>query len=245
MKHIKTLKWDGLQASIGLDDQFCTIAYEQPARSLSSAVLSGGFSEIRRVLNLKVQANPESIKMTDRTSWDPPEKTLSDFISDNGWSGPAAGMMTSALMESFRFSERNEAWGGVFCALTAGISNARAAGDEADFLPEVKGVQLPTGTINIMIGTNAALSDAALAEALMIATEAKTAVLFKYGVISTLSGSPATGTGTDSIIVSSGSGPKADFCGKHTKLGQLIGETVSEALCSSVEYLIERGFATL
>ncbi len=240
MRQICTLDWEGLQADIALADHFSTIGYHAPVRSLSSAVLGGGFNDIRRVLNLKVQANPDEIKMTEKTFWDPPEKTLAEFVSSQGWEGPAAGMMTSALMESFRFSVREESWGGVFCSLTAGISNALAAGDAAAFLPEVKGNELPTGTINIMVGTNAELSDSALAEALMVATEAKTAILFSFGIKSTLSGAPATGTGTDSLIISSGSGPKADYCGKHTKIGQLIGETVSEALASSVAYLLQR-----
>ncbi len=66
MRQICTLDWEGLQADIALADHFSTIEYHTPVRSLSSAVLGGGFNEIRRVLNLKVQANPDEIKMTER-----------------------------------------------------------------------------------------------------------------------------------------------------------------------------------
>lgn len=240
MKCIDTVKWDGLDSRIYLSDNFCTIDFQNRVRSLSSAVLGGGFSEINRAVNLKVQANPEGSPADESRVWDPPEKTIGDFAEGMNWKGPIAGMLTSALMESFRFSIKEEGWGGVYCVLTAGLSNARAAGDPGDFHPEIKGEKLPTGTINLLVGTNASLSDAALAEAIMIATEAKASVLSRYGVTSRLTGSVATGTGTDSILIASGQGPDAAFCGKHTKIGQLIGETVIEALSSSVEYLLER-----
>lgn len=241
MRDSRTLAWDGLGCQIECTDHYVTIAYDRLVRSLSSAVYNGGGSQIRRILNLKVQANPEEIRLTEQTLWAPPEKTLADFIASRGWEGPAAGMMTSALMESYRFSCRQEEWGGVFCALTAGVSNALAAGDEADFHPQLCSEELPTGTINIMLGTNLRLSDAALTEAIMVATEAKAAVLFSHGVRSIRSSAPATGTGTDSIIVSSGSGQRVEFCGKHTRVGQLLAETVIEALGSSLEYLLCRG----
>lgn len=240
IKSISKIRWRGLEADIYLHRQFNTIEYHKPVKSLSSAVLCGGYSKIRRALNLKVQANPEGSFSEENESWDPPDKTLMSLIETMDWSGPVAGMMTSALMESFRFAMREEPWGGVFCALTAGLSNARAAGDKGDFHPEVKGEMLPSGTINIMIGTNASLSEAALAEAIMIATEAKASVLSRYEIKSPVSGDPATGTGTDSIIISSGYGPEVSFCGKHTKIGELMGATVIDALSSSVEYLISR-----
>lgn len=240
MRDSRTLAWDGLGCQIECTDHYVTIAYDRLVRSLSSAVYNGGGAQIRRVLNLKVRANPEELKLTELPQWDPPEKTLAEFIASRGWEGPAAGMMTSALMESYRFSLRQEEWGGVFCVLTAGVSNALAAGDDADFHPQVCSEELPTGTINIMLGTNLHLSNAALTEAIMVATEAKAAVLFSHGVRSIRSSVPATGTGTDSIIVSSGNGQKVDFCGKHTRVGQLFGQTVTEALGSAVEYLQSR-----
>ncbi len=76
MRQICTLDWEGLQADIALADHFSTIGYHAPVRSLSSAVLGGGFNDIRRVLNLKVQANPDEIKMTEKTFWDPRRRPL-------------------------------------------------------------------------------------------------------------------------------------------------------------------------
>ena len=239
MEVLHKIEWIGLEAELLRGESFCGLDLFTPRKTLSSAVLGGGLNSIQRVLNLKVTANPEGQSIEEKT-WDPPEDSLQNLANRNGWKGPLAAMMTSAEMESLRFSVKEEEWGGVFCILTAGISNARAAGDEGSYPPEIVLSSLPTGTINIMVGTNADLSDAALAEALMIITEAKTAVLTRYNVISPISGKSATGTGTDSVLMTSGNGPKADFCGKHTRLGQFIGEAVTEALSSSMEYLVKR-----
>jgi adenosylcobinamide amidohydrolase len=62
-----------------------------------------------------------------------------------------------------------------------------------------------------------------MVEAVQIVTEGRVRALYENGIKSCRSDLLATGTGTDCIaIVSLGDGVEC-YCGKHTKLGELIG----------------------
>jgi len=165
----------------------------------------------------------------------PPETTLGRYARDRRWPGPAMGMMTAASMASCRVAWRSESGVAVCVVLTAGLANARRAGDKADCRDGNAGA-LPAGTINILAATNAALTDAALLEALMIMTEAKAAVLSEHGIVSPVSGLVATGTGTDCAAMACGEGPSLRFCGKHVLFGEMLARAVMEALSSSISW---------
>ena len=94
----------------------------------------------------------------------------------------------------------------------------------------------PAGTINIMLLSNIRLTDAAMARALITITEGKTAALQDLNVPSTYSKTvQATGTGTDSIIVVSGTqGPQASYTGGHSKIGELIGKASHQAVLEAL-----------
>jgi adenosylcobinamide amidohydrolase len=75
------------------------------------------------------------------------------------------------------------------------------------------------------------LSVAALAEALQLAVEARVLAVQQIGLMSVRSRLPATGTGTDCIVIAApeGSADKRGliaYTGKHTELGELIGRVV-------------------
>jgi iron complex transport system substrate-binding protein len=110
----------------------------------------------------------------------------------------------------------------VTALVTAGVeSNAvRMSQDSGDFYEP--------GTINIIILTNMALSPRAMTRAVISATEGKTAALWDMDVRSTYTSlvNPATGTGTDEIIVVGGRGAAIENAGGHTKMGELIAKAV-------------------
>ena len=88
------------------------------------------------------------------------------------------------------------------------------------------------GTINTMVFINQELIPGAMVRTVMTATEAKTAVLQELAVNSRYSDGLATGTGTDQIAVAcrlTGKTPLT-WAGKHSKLGELIGRTVHDAI---------------
>lgn len=120
--------------------------------------------------------------------------------------------------------------------VTAGAeTNALRTGvDEGAY---VEGGEEPKGTVNILILTDARLTDGAMARAIITATEAKTAAFQDLKVPSSYTkGIQATGTGTDSIIVASGkTGPVVTQTGGHSKIGELIGKAVYEAVLVALE----------
>ncbi len=92
-----------------------------------------------------------------------------------------------------------------------------------------------TGTVNIILITNANLTEGAMAKAIITITEAKTNVFQELDIRSTKKPHlQATGTGTDSVIVVGGYGKKVGYTGGHSKIGELIAKvvkkTVKEAL---------------
>ncbi len=88
------------------------------------------------------------------------------------------------------------------------------------------------GTINTMLFIGRELTPGAMVNAVMTATEAKTAALQELDVGSRYSNGLATGTGTDQIGVAARleAGIPLTSAGKHTILGELIGKTVCSAI---------------
>jgi len=124
----------------------------------------------------------------------------------------------------------------VTAIVTAGArSNAIRTG--VDQGPYVESVEEKQGTVNIILLTNAILTDGAMARAVITATEAKTAAFQELNVPSSYTqNAQATGTGTDNVIIVSGTkGPKVKYTGGHSKMGELIGKAVFEAVALGLE----------
>ena len=122
----------------------------------------------------------------------------------------------------------------VTALVTAGAkTNAQRTGvDEGTY---IEGEE-PKGTVNILILTNARLTDGAMARALITITEAKTAAFEDLQIPSSYTkGVQATGTGTDSIIIATGTtGPKVTYTGGHNRIGELIGKAAYEAVIEAL-----------
>lgn len=145
-----------------------------------------------------------------------------------------ARMATAADMDNLAVVTKRHGPLTVTVLATAGArSNAIRTGVDAGTYIEN---QTPAGTINIMVLTNIRLTDAALARSLITITEGKTAALEDLRVPSTYTPAvQATGTGTDSIIVVSGTqGPQASYTGGHSRIGELIGKASREAVIAAL-----------
>lgn len=207
-------------------EKYILLTFNEQMQALSSCVLNGGAQNIRHVLNLKV--------VDDATINEDPALTLSHICGELGLTENCIGMMTAAPMHTLRYKT---CWFGdvYFSAIvTAGLGNARRAGDPADI--DCSTSQLPAGTINLVVSTNACLGPAALVEALMMATEAKVAALVARDVRSAKSGEVATGTGTDAVaIVFNPNGVPLRYVGKHVLAGEMLAQAVICALTASLE----------
>lgn len=141
----------------------------------------------------------------------------------------SAFLHTGADVANLAYAERGSDGIRVGVLATAGVQgNAmRSSVDVGNYVEP--------GTINLIILTNRKLSPAAMARSLITATEAKTAALEDLDIRSAYTGTAATGTGTDNVVVVSGSGAPASMSGGHTKLGELVAKAVYAAMREAIE----------
>lgn len=218
---------------VSLDEQALTVSFSGHQPMLSSAVMNGGFQQAHGWINLRVP--PKCIVGVASL-----ESVFQPHLPDVNKC--YAGMMTAASMKSCRIASNTiidssgiEAKLSVL--LTSGIGNLRCAGDTAEYR-ELQAVPKKVGTINILLGCSRPLTPAAMAEAIMMATEAKVAALIDLQLLSPVSGNMATGTGTDAIAITSpavsNNEPAIEFVGKHTIIGETLARLVIDALKDSI-----------
>lgn len=149
-------------------------------------------------------------------------------------------MSTGVDMDNLAVCEKSYQEFKVCCLATGGAKNnaMRMGVDGASWVERDKNFRNMLGTINIILLTNAILSDGAMARAIITATEAKTAALQDLNVRSTFAPqNQATGTGTDNMIIVSGKGPsKTIRCtGGHTKMGELMAISTKIAVSEAIK----------
>lgn len=148
----------------------------------------------------------------------------------------AVGLLTSRSLASY--TDLVVAYGDISarCVVTVGLGNALRAGD----LPGVSG---RIGTINVLCRVSVPLAPEALLEGLALATEARALAVREGNVPSVRSGEPASGTGTDCVVIAApceGAGHR--YAGKHTAVGHVIGASVRDATAAGVAaWQSERG----
>jgi adenosylcobinamide amidohydrolase len=141
----------------------------------------------------------------------------------------AIGLLTSRDVGSYTDVERSCDGLAARCIATVGMGNALRAGDPP-------GPTARIGTINLLCRVSVPLADEALLEALGLATEARALAVHESGIASTASGLPASGTGTDCIVIAAPRAlGRARYAGKHTALGHVIGASVLEAVRAGIE----------
>lgn len=196
---------------------------QQPHRCLSWAPARPGFAVTSRVAWLFLELN-ELAAAADPLLWFE-QRLRGEGLED------AVGLLTSRRRYQHSVAEVIQDDGGCMCVATVGLSNALAAGDAATVR-----VGSACRTINLLCVVSEPLTDGALVEAVALVAEARAAVLMESGFRSTVSDMPATGTGTDCIVVACASttAPAAAYCGKHTAVGERIGKAVRNAVGQGV-----------
>lgn len=161
------------------------LVWRAPAgsRAASSAVLGGGIRPVDAWMNAMVHrdyAEPD------------PEAHVRSLAARLGITGRVCGMITAADVRRHRTAED----AGVRVVATVGLGVPVLAASPEPVSPDpAPDRRVPgAGTINLLVDVPVALSDAALLNALMTATEAKTQALFDAGF-------RATGTASDAVCV--------------------------------------------
>ena len=212
------------EATVYTTPDYLRIAFGARQRALSSAILNGGLVDATDFLNLRVDGDIEVNEA--------PEVSLQRFAAAHGCGAHPVGMMTAASMKSLRVATDRTPNRELSVLVTTGLDNARRAGDPADY--DDNAVP-PAGTINLAIVAAFPMPAATMAEMLMLATEAKAAVLQELAITSPVSGAVATGTGTDATAVFTPAHcEQVVYAGKHTRLGQILATLVMDAVRDSI-----------
>src|ERR1700744_5121671 len=166
----------------------------------------------------------------------------------------AAVMQTAANVNYAAIVASSDLKVTVTAVVTAGVhGNAACAGDPATWRETETGWEKGvapassgpvTGTINTMLLINHALTEGALARAVITMAEAKSAALQRLAVRSLYSADFATGTGADQCCLAAvlggggGDGGAKEFVSTspHSKLGELIGMTVRDATLEALRW---------
>ena len=214
------------------------IMFNRPRKVLSTSVYNGGYSEtLAAVFNH--DCNPGAgMACTLRA---PTYEEHMRLIAGEAGLNPdrVTGMATAASMDNVAVCAREYENLTVTALVTGGIEvNGGRAGDPAThFQPLEKEAITKPGTINIMLVIDADLPAGVLARALVTCTEAKTAALQELLADSRYSSGLATGSGTDqTIIIANPASPLyLESAGKHSKLGELIGLAVKQAVKEALQ----------
>lgn len=192
------------------------VSLEQKQRVLASSLIGGGLQEAHSIVNMHVVKGYANLD---------PNSDFQDLVKGYGVSEPAVGLLTAAYVMETRIAYEETPLGKVYCLATAGLSNANAAGYSLPY-------DYQAGTINFILLVEQNLTDGALVNAVITATEAKTAELHRKQIL-TPEGFPATGTSTDTIAIASlGKGAADPFAGPATWVGWAIARTVRESLAA-------------
>ncbi|MEU6156432.1 adenosylcobinamide amidohydrolase [Actinosynnema sp. NPDC047251] len=183
-------------------------SFPDGVRALSTAVVGGGLGPCRWVVNVEVD---------DQYHRDPVAH-VAELAGAWGLTGPGAGLLTAAVVaESAAGTDR-----GVECVATVGLSHPAYAAASAS-----AGAWTP-GTINTVCWVPVGLSDGALVNAVVTATEAKAQALADAGV-------RGTGTPSDAIVVCCPEGGGEPYGGPRSLWGQRIANAVHQATSAGAQ----------
>lgn len=195
----------------------------EPLRSISNGVYGEGIQWIRHFCNFHVP------KKYNGSS---PQADVKQWLEDlNIPLEEAAGMMTAVYLEDRTVLKKKTAEYSFLAVVTAGVGNAVDITHDlsADHLGHI-------GTINTMLFIDGHLTDGALVNALLSATEAKTKALVDMQVKDKETNTLATGTSTDCLLIAATQkGVATPYAGSGTTLGKGIGQTVYEATVLSLQ----------
>jgi len=212
-----------------IDDRFLELSEAQivlrspiPLRTMSSGVVGAGAGWFHQFVNRHVDKDYDC---SDH------RKEMIEYLENQGFEPTeTVGMMTAVMLEdvSYRLYEADNF--AVFILVTAGVGNAIDAARSEEHVYEM----MP-GTINTWIFVSGELTEEAFIQSIMTATEAKVKAMHEMEVKDAITGTIATGTSTDSILIASTQrGEKLDYAGTITPLGKIIGKGVAQCTIEAI-----------
>ncbi|QGM48165.1 hypothetical protein H2LOC_018780 [Methylocystis heyeri] len=204
----------GLPFRLDLAPPLLVVRFDEPVDTVGWSILAPGFGSTREIVWLEVHDRDLPIDID-------PVVFLRERLAAEALGG-AAAFMTSRDIRRHHIAQSVIGGAGATCVATVGLSNAERVGRRR------RSQAHAFGTINTLIHSSRPLSKGAFIEAVSIATQARTAAVMES--CDRRDTAPATGTGTDCIIVAAPKGDRPESCvGLHTDLGEAIGAAVYDA----------------
>lgn len=193
-----------------------------PLKTVSSAVINAGSGWFTTFMNRRVDENYQV---------DDTVEELTAFIEAKGFKPTdTVAMMTAVDVGQVVVESCEFAGGSIVVAVTAGAGNGTDVS-----LTHLKERKRRVGTVNTWIFVNGTLAEEAFLQAMMTATEAKAKAFQEEKVIDPFTGTIATGTPTDSLLVAATQqGAHFQYAGPISELGRHIGKTVFEATTEAI-----------
>jgi adenosylcobinamide hydrolase len=187
----------------------------EDVRAASTAPFGGGLGTRRWILNATV---PPDYARHD------PQAHVSELARHFGLLGHGVGMLTAVDVVDAHHAMVDE----VAVTATVGLRHPTWAAAGTTRTSAGPRAPVPAGTINIVAFLPEPMSDAALLNAILTGTEAKTQALLEASV-------PGTGTASDAICIACPSGRGADlhpFCGPRSRWGEPLARAVHAAVAA-------------
>ena len=230
MKDVQERPLPGVIVTIGA--RAVRVSSTAPLVVLSSAVVGGGYASTREILNVHVD---------DKYDGERPDEDLAAVAEELGVDGPFVGLMTAAYTQFARCATESLGALTVAAAVSVGLSNTSSAGVTPPIGAHSENAPMPgPGTINVILLVDGALTPAAMVNAVITATEAKTMTLAAWDV-KTPEGGDASGTSTDTVVVAcTGRGEALSYAGPATQVGWLAARAVRAAMTRICEEKVAR-----
>ena len=185
--------------------------FGSPLLALSSAPYGGGWGERHWILAAQVA---DGYHRTD------PVAHLAGLARDLGLDGPGIGMLTAVDVRRVTASRED----GVAAAATVGVTHPSWAAATGAGTTAATGAPGIAGTVNIVAVLGRRLSRAALVNAVMTVTEAKSQALWEAGFA-------GTGTPSDAVaVLCAPSGPAEAYGGPRSRYGSRLARAVHRAV---------------
>ncbi|MGE7598142.1 adenosylcobinamide amidohydrolase [Lysinibacillus fusiformis] len=207
---------------IQISDQYVALQAVSPMKIVSSAMHNPGFGYFTHLMNRTVP-----ITYDDRQ----PHRDLQHFLQVHDFPVDHTVAMMTAVQAKFA-TIRDFTYEGIHLVImiTAGLGNAV---DITRAFHRME--QYHAGTINTWVLINGRLSDEALFQAMISTTEAKVKALADEGITDPTTGTQATGTSTDSLLIAATEeGDYHQYAGPITMLGKVIGYGVYETMREAI-----------
>lgn len=203
--------------------EFVALRTKLPLKTLSSAVHNAGMGWYKTFVNRHVDSN---------YNCDDVQLEMANYLEAQGFPlSETVGMMTAVTTEHVEIGEYKGDFGTILIAVTAGVGNAV---DVSKALTRESAPRI--GTINTWVIINGELPDEAFIQAMITATEAKAKALQTENVKDPLTGTIATGTSTDSLLVAATQqGEWLPYAGPITSLGKLVAHGVYDCTVKAVQ----------